>query len=140
MLRKVDCLRVSNILEDSHVSNYGTASVFYIWRHCTKNHVSQVLEYHGRLKNTKYMSSVHHLFGSEKDCISISKNFKTRTFQQSLNTIFQSTFYLKKDRISHLPKVQNKNFSLISKRQIFIKFLAQKRLYFLSPKSQKKNF
>ena len=28
MLRKVDYLRVSNILEDSHVYNYGTASVF----------------------------------------------------------------------------------------------------------------
>ena len=38
------------------------------------------------------------------------------------------------------PKVQNKNFSVISKYPFFINFLAQKIPYFLSPKVQNKKF
>ena len=51
--------------------------------HCTKNHIPQVLEYHEKFKNTKIVSTFHQLFRS------------------------------KEDRISHLRKVQNKNFPII---------------------------
>ena len=56
--------------------------------HCTKNHISQVLEYHEKFKNTKKISTFHQLFRS------------------------------KKDRISCLWKVQNNNFSLLKKHDI----------------------
>ena len=65
--------------------------------HCTKNHISQVPEYHGKLKKTKYISPFHHFFG------------------------------WKKDRISHHRKVQNKNFSLVRKYHLCINFLTQKK-------------
>ena len=38
--------------------------------HCTKNHISQVLEYHGKFKNTKKLSTSDQLFRSKKDRIS----------------------------------------------------------------------
>ena len=74
-------------------------------RHCAKNHIFQVLEYHGKLKKTKEISSFHQLFG------------------------------WKKDRISHHRKVQNKNFSVTSKYHLSINFLTQKKTDFPSLKS-----
>ena len=47
--------------------------------HCTKNHISHVLEYHGKLKKTKYISSFHQLFDWKKTVFSITVKFKTRT-------------------------------------------------------------
>ena len=46
---------------------------------------------------------------------------------QKDNLTFTSTFWLKKDRISHNQKVQNKNFSVTSKYQLSINFLLQKK-------------
>ena len=77
-----------------------------IW-HCTKNHILQVLEYHGKLKKTKQTSCFHQSLGSKKECI------------------------------SHLWKFQNKNFSVISKYHLSISFLAQKNPYFPPPKSSR---
>ena len=65
--------------------------------------------------------------------------------KDQVNIIFTSTFWLKKDPISHHWKVQNKNFtaaqnknvSVISKYHISINFLPQKRPYFPSAKSSK---
>ena len=45
--------------------------------------------------------------------------------------IFPLTFWLKKGNISHLQKVQNKNFSVISKLHLSINFLAQNKTVFL---------
>ena len=42
-------------------------------------------------------------------------------------SFFHKPFVLKKGRISHLRKIQIKNFTVISKYQLFINFLAQKR-------------
>ena len=48
-----------------------------------------------------------------------------------VNIIFQSNFWLK-NRISHLGKVQSKNFSVISKYHLSINFLVKKdRIYHL---------
>ena len=58
--------------------------LWHFERNFTKNHISQVLEYHGKLRNTKYISFFNQRFGS------------------------------KKDHVIHLWKVQNKNFSVIS--------------------------
>ena len=75
----------------------------------TKNHITEVLKYHEKLK------------------------------KKQLNIVFSSTFWLKKDHIYHNGKVQNKKFSLIIKYHLSIKYLAQKRPYFLSPKSSKES-
>ena len=80
-------------------------------RHCAKNHIFQVLEYHGKLKKTKEISSFHQLFG------------------------------WKKDRISHHRKVQNKNFPVISKYHISVNFLAQEKTVFpISEKVKTRTF
>ena len=84
-------------------------------KHCTKNHISQVLKYHEKFKNTKKISTFHQLFRS------------------------------KKDRISYLWKVQNKNFSVLKKHGIpcwrkyhfSSPFWIKKRPYFPSLKSSK---
>ena len=84
----------------------------------------------------------------KKTVFPITEMFKTRTFwqpitknfQQSVNIIFPSSFCLKKDRISHYIKVQNQNFLVISKYQLFINFLPQKRPHFPFPKSSKQKF
>ena len=68
--------------------------------HCAKNHISQVLKYHRKLKKTMQISSFHQLFG------------------------------WKKDRISHHRKVQNKNFSVARKHHLSINFLTQKKTVF----------
>ena len=47
-----------------------------------------------------------------------------------VNIIFPLTFWLKKDRISHHRKVQNKNFSVTSKYHLSINFLTQKKTVF----------
>ena len=44
---------------------------------------------------------------------------------------------VRKDRISHHQKVQNKTFLVTSKYHLSINFLTQKRPYFSSPKSSK---
>ena len=103
--------------------------------HCAKNHISQVLDYHRKLKKAMYISSFHQLFGCQKDRIShhrkhqnknfsvtskyhlstnfltqkkavfsITENFNTRPFQQSVNIIFQSTLWLKKRPYFQSPK------------------------------------
>ena len=56
--------------------------------HWTKIHNSKVLEYHGKLKNPKLISSFDQLFGSKK-------------------TVF-----------TNIRKVKNKNFSVISEHGI----------------------
>ena len=60
---------------------------------------------------------------------------KAKKYQ--VNTIFPSTFWLKKDRISHHRKVRNKNFSVTTKYHLSINVLTQKRPYFPSPKCSK---
>ena len=55
--------------------------------------------------------------------------------KDQVNTIFPSTFWLKKDHVSHHWKVQNKNISVIIKYHLSIIFLAHKKTVF--PISQK---
>ena len=83
---------------------------FGICSHYTKNHISQVLEYHEKFKNTKKISTFHQLFRSKKTVFPISEKFKTRIFPYSKNMIFHAEeniilrqlFEPKEDRISHL--------------------------------------
>ena len=64
----------------------------------------------------------------KKTVFPITEKSKTRTFQQLVNTIFHQLFGSKKDRISHLGKVQNMKFSVISKYHLSIISLAQKNI------------
>ena len=49
--------------------------------HCTKDHISQVLEYHGKVKKTrKYHLSINFL-AEKKTIFLMTEKFKTRTFQ-----------------------------------------------------------
>ena len=48
--------------------------------------------------------------------------------KDQVNIIFPSTFWLKRDRISHHRKVQNKNSSVISKYHLSINVLLKERL------------
>ena len=59
-----------------------------------------------------------------------------KALKDQVNIIFSSIFWLKKDRISHLEKVQNKNFPLISKYHLSINFSSEKTI-FSSPESSK---
>ena len=85
------------------------------YHHYTKNHISQVLEYHEKSKNIKKISIFYQLFRS------------------------------KKDRISYLWKVQSKNFSVLKKHGIpwwrkhhlTSNFWIKRRPYFPSPNSSK---
>ena len=57
--------------------------------------------------------------------------------KDQVNITFTSTFWLKKDRIFHHRKAQNKNLSVTSKYHLSINFLPQKIPYFPSPKNSK---
>ena len=93
---------------------------------CTKNHISQVFECHEKFKNTKKISTFHQLFRSKKTIFPVSEKFKRRTFPYSKNMIFYAEdnlilhqlFESKEECISHLRKVQNKNFPIFSKHVI----------------------
>ena len=85
---------------------------------------------------SKYHLSINFL-AEKKAVFPITEKLNTRTSQQRVNIIFPSTFWLKKDRISHFRKDQNKNFSVISKYHLSSNFLAQKRPYFSLPKRPK---
>ena len=54
-----------------------------------------------------------------------SPGISQKAQKDQVNIVFTSTFLLKKDQISHLQKVSNKNFSVISKYHLSINFLAQ---------------
>ena len=59
--------------------------------------------------------------------------------KHQVNVIYSSTFLARRrDRIFHHQKVENKNFPVISKYDLSINFLAQKRPYFPSPNISKK--
>ena len=60
--------------------------------------------------------------------------------KDQVNIIFPSKFWLKKDPISHLWKIQNKDLPVVSKYHLSINFLVQKRPYFHLRKVQNKNF
>ena len=92
------------------------------------------------MESSKRPSKFHlsiNLLADKKAVFPITEKFKTRTFQESVNIILASTFWLKKDRISHHRKVQNMSFSVISKYHLSINFLAQKRAVFSIPEKFK---
>ena len=98
----VKCVRIIMLIKSSYI-------------HCAKNHISQVLEYHEKFKNTKKTSTFHQLFRSKKYRISYlwkvqNKNFSIFKKHGEENMILHQLFEAKEDRISHLRKVQNKNF------------------------------
>ena len=94
--------------------------------HCTKNHISQVLEYNEKLENTKKISTFHQLFRSKRGRISYLWKVRNRNFcvlkKHSIPCWRKyhliSTFESKDHRLSHLWKVQNKNFSVFRKHGI----------------------
>ena len=64
--------------------------------HCTINHISKSWNIMERSKRpSKYHLSIK-FFTEKKTVFPITKKFKTWTFQKSINTIFPSTFWLKK--------------------------------------------
>ena len=81
------------------------------------------------MKSSKIVSKYHlsiKFLCSKKTVFSISDKLKTRGFQESLNMVFHANKNIilhhlcgsKKDRIPHLQKVQNKNFSVLIKHGI----------------------
>ena len=73
----------------------------------------------------KYQLSINFL-DKKKTVFPISEKFKTRTFWYSKNMVFYAEeniilhqlFESKEDRISHLQKPQNKNFSIFRKHSL----------------------
>ena len=57
----------------------------------------------------------------------LSSGISWKAKKDQVNIIFPSTSWLKKDRTSHHRKVQNKNFSVISKYHLFHRLLGSKR-------------
>ena len=95
------------------------------------------------IENSKRSSKYHfyiNFLRQKKTVSQISEKCKTRSFQQLVNIIFPSAFWVKKWRISDLGKVQNKNFPVISIYHLSINFLAHKTLYFYLRKVQNKKF
>ena len=70
-------------------------------------------------RESKYHLSINFLV-EKKTVFPVTEKFKPRTFQYLENIIFHYFFGSKKDSISHLRKVQNKNFSVTSKYHISI--------------------
>ena len=94
--------------------------------------------YHSIIRNRLY-NFVYHLKLREKPYFP-SPGISLRARKDQVNIIFPSNFWFKKGRISHHRKVQNKDFSVISKYHISINFLAQKYHIFHLQKIQNKNF
>ena len=101
-------------------------SVSFLYIHCRKNHISRILKYHEKFKNTKKISTSINFLDQKKTVFPISENFKARTFPYSKNMIFiakeniilYKLFESKVDRIFHLRKVQHQNFSIFRKHGI----------------------
>ena len=68
---------------------------------------------------------------TSKNCEHCTKNHTSQVHGKLKKTqadfIFPSTFWLKKDRISHHGKIQNKNFPVIGNYDLSINFLPQKK-------------
>ena len=86
-------------------TEFTTCRVLY-----TKNRISQVLEYHRKLKKTKLIPSFYQPFG------------------------------WKKDRISHRRKFQNKKLWVISRYHLSFNIFSQKIHFSSSKNSKKKHF
>ena len=80
-------------------------------------------------RNTTSYSKNMHLSLHEKP-YSPSAGISWKAQKDHVNIIFTSTFWLKKDRIFHQRKVQNKTFPVVSKNHLSINFLAQKKAVF----------
>ena len=88
------------------------------------------------LKFSKKFSVITDLPMHEKPYFA-SPGISRKAQKGQINIIFPSTFWLKKDRISHHRIVQNKNFSVIKKILFLSSFCFKKRPYFPSPKNSK---
>ena len=71
------------------------------------------ISHHRKVQNKDFsVNSKNHLsinfLSKKKTVFSISKKFKGRNFQQSVNIVFRSTFWLKKDSISHSKKLKTR--------------------------------
>ena len=126
---------------------------FGICSHYTKNHISQVLEYHEKFKNTKKISTFHQLFRSKKDRISYlwkvqNKNFsvlKKHDVPCWRKYHLTSTFWTK--RRPYFPPLKSSKqelfcnqktwYSILKKISSYINFWIKRRPYFPSPKSSK---
>ena len=65
----------------------------------------------------------------EEPCF-LSPGISWKAQKDQVNIIFPSTFWLKKDHISHHRKFQNKKFLVFNKYHLSINFLAQKKTIF----------
>ena len=88
---------------------------------------------------SKYHLSINFL-AQKKTAFPSPESSKHELFSNQYISSFHQLFDSKKDRISHLRKVQKKNFPVISKYHLYIDFLAQKSPYFHIWKVQNTNF
>ena len=132
-------------LEKNYIEMYSTHSEGKSV-HCTKSHISQFLEYHGKFKNTKKISTSHQLFRSKKDrisylCIVQSKNFsvlKKHGISCWRKYHLTSTFWIKRRQYLPCPKsskqepfrIQKIWYSMLKKISSYINFLNQKKTVF----------
>ena len=118
--------------------------------HCTKKHISQVLEYDEKFKNTKKTSTFQikerpYFLSLESSKQELFHTKKTWYFMVKKISSYINFLNQKEDRISHLRKFQNKNFPVFRKLGILCwrkyhltsTFWIKIRPYFPSPKSLK---
>ena len=118
--------------------------------HCTKKHISQVLEYHEKFKNTKKTSTFQikerpYFLSLESSKQELFHTKKTWYFMVKKISSYINFLNQREDRISHLRKFQNKNFSVFRKLGIpcwrkyhlTSTFWIKRRQYFPSTKSSK---
>ena len=116
-------------LRNSVFFNFYMISIYFILKEVKKNFVKKI-----KFLTTLPSSARKILFPKPWN---ITENSK-RPGKYHLSV---KCFAEKKHRISHLRKVQNKNFSVISKYHLSIKFLAKKKTVFsIHKKFQNKNF
>ena len=98
--------------------------------HCTKNHISQVLEYQekpqkGHVKIT-FLST---FWLKKRPYFPLPKSSKQKLFSYQQILYFHLLFDSKKDLIFHLRKIRNKKILVISKHFFHIKDITSYRLF-----------
>ena len=112
-------------LPDKHENKLMWQSYFFIFRklknqcyisiYCTKKPYFQSPGISWKAQKDQVIIIFYQGFGSKKDRISHLRKVQNKNFSVISKYHLSSTFWLKKDRVSHLRNVQNKNFSVISK-------------------------
>ena len=94
----------SSLIYSLHPSTNLSTNLFLHLQHCTKNLISQGLEYHERLRKTNEISSFHQCFRWKEDCISNGRKVQNNNFWLTSKYHLSMNFLTQKKAVSHINK------------------------------------